>query len=300
MFFRRLSFLSTSAQSAALGVTLTIAACALFAVLDSATKFSGQLLPALMVLWLRFLAQASVTSALVLPRHGLDALKTQHLKFQMLRAIAGLMTTVCAFFCIQNMPLANFTAIWSAAPLFIVVASALIFKERVSLARWSLLVVGLLAVIAIVRPENDGRSLGLSALWPVGLLLCGTTYQVLGSRLSRLDSPATTQLYSTWLPILLTTPWVGFVWQSIDHWQIYAAATVMGLCSGIGHLMLLQAYTYATPATVAPFLYSQIGFAMLMGWLFFGQVPDALSLAGMGVVTLSGLLGVWLGIREKR
>lgn len=300
MFFRRLSFLSTSAQSAVLGVTLTIAACALFAVLDSATKFSGQLLPALMVLWLRFLAQASVTSALVLPRHGLDALKTQHLKFQMLRAIAGLMTTVCAFFCIQNMPLANFTAIWSAAPLFIVVASALIFKERVSLARWSLLVIGLLAVIAIVRPENDGHSLGLSALWPVGLLLCGTTYQVLGSRLSRLDSPATTQLYSTWLPILLTTPWVGFVWQPIDHWQIYAAATVMGLCSGIGHLMLLQAYTYATPATVAPFLYSQIGFAMLMGWLFFGQVPDALSLAGMGVVTLSGLLGVWLGIREKR
>ena len=297
---RQLSFLSPSAQSAALGVTLTVAACALFAVLDSATKFSGQLLPVLMVLWLRFLAQASVTSALVLPRHGFGALKTQHLKFQLLRAIAGLLTTVCAFFCIQSMPLANFTAIWSAAPLFIVVASALIFKERVSPARWALLVMGLLAVIVIVRPENDGHSLGLSALWPVGLLICGTTYQVLGSRLSRLDSPSTTQIYSTWLPILLTTPLVGWVWQPIDHWQIYAAAAVMGLCSGIGHLMLLQAYTYASPATVAPFLYSQIGFAMLMGWLFFGQMPDALSLAGMSVVTLSGLLGVWLGVRETR
>ena len=186
---RRLSFLSPSAQSAALGVALTVAACALFAVLDSATKFSGQLLPVLKVLWLRFLAQACVTSALVLPRHGFGALETQHLKFQLLRAIAGLLTTVCAFFCIQSMPLANFTAIWSAAPLFIVVASALIFKERVSTARWALLVMGLLAVIAIVRPENDGHSLGLSALWPVGLLICGTAYQVLGSRLSRLDSP---------------------------------------------------------------------------------------------------------------
>ena len=253
-----------------------------------------------MVLWLRFLAQACVTSALVLPRHGFGALKTPHLKFQLLRAVAGLLTTVCAFFCIQSMPLANFTAIWSAAPLFIVVASALIFKERVSPARWALLVMGLLAVIAIVRPENDGSSLGLSALWPVGLLICGTTYQVLGSRLSRLDSPSTTQIYSTWLPILLTTPLIGWVWQPIDHWQIYAAAALMGLCSGIGHLMLLQAYTYATPATVAPFLYSQIGFAMLMGWLFFGQMPDALSLAGMSVVTLSGLLGVWLGVRETR
>jgi len=292
--------LSTSAQSAIRGVLLTIFACALFAVLDSATKFSGKLLPVLMVLWLRFMAQAFVTSVLVLPRHGLSALKTRNLKFQLLRAISGLLTTVCAFFCIQNMPLANFTAIWSAAPLFIVVASALFFKEQVSPARWSLLVIGLLAVIAIVQPENDGQALGLAALWPVGLLISGTTYQVLGSRLSRLDSPPTTQLYSTWLPILLTTPLVGLVWQPIDHWQIYAAAAVMGLCSGIGHLMLLQAYTHATPATVAPFLYSQIGFAMLMGWLFFGQLPDSTSLIGMAVVTLSGLMGVWLGIREKR
>ncbi len=292
--------LSPSAQSAIRGVVLTIFACGLFAVLDSATKFSGKLLPVLMVLWLRFMAQAFVTSVLVLPRHGLSALKTRNLRFQLLRAISGLLTTVCAFFCIQNMPLANFTAIWSAAPLFIVVASALFFKEQVSPARWALLVIGLLAVIAIVRPENDGQALGLAALWPVGLLISGTTYQVLGSRLSRLDSPPTTQLYSTWLPILLTTPLVGLVWQPIDHWQIYAAAAVMGLCSGIGHLMLLQAYTHATPATVAPFLYSQIGFAMLMGWLFFGQLPDSTSLIGMAVVTLSGLMGVWLGIREKR
>ncbi|WP_294260118.1 DMT family transporter [uncultured Comamonas sp.] len=292
--------LSPSAQSAIRGVLLTILACALFAVLDSATKFIGKLLPVLMVLWLRFMAQALVTSVLVLPRLGLPALKTRNLKFQLLRAISGLLTTVCAFFCIQNMPLANFTAIWSAAPLFIVVASALFFKEQVSPSRWALLVIGLLAVVAIVRPENDGQALGLAALWPAGLLVSGTTYQVLGSRLSRLDSPPTTQLYSTWLPLLLTTPLVGLVWQPIDHWQIYAAAAVMGLCSGIGHLMLLQAYTHATPATVAPFLYSQIGFAMLLGWLFFGQLPDHISLVGMAVVTLSGMMGVWIGIREKR
>ena len=74
----------------------------------------------------------------------------------------------------------------------------------------------------------------------------------------------------------------------------------MGLCSGIGHLLLLQAYTHATPATVSPFLYTQIGFAMLMGWLFFGQKPDAISLTGIVVVLLSGLAGVWLSVFEKR
>ena len=73
----------------------------------------------------------------------------------------------------------------------------------------------------------------------------------------------------------------------------------MGLCSGIGHLLLLHAFASTSPAIVSPFLYSQIGFAMLLGWLFFNQVPDALSLTGMVVVTLCGLISVWLGVREK-
>lgn len=287
------------ARAALTGIALTVFACALFAMLDSGTKFAGQALPMLLVIWLRFIAQALVTTALVLPRHGLRALRTEHPKFQVGRALSGVMTTVFAFFCIQNMPLANFTAIWSAGPLLIVVASALLFGEKVSKARWLLLVIGLLAVIAIVRPESDGMDLGWAALAPVGVLLCGTTYQLLGSRLSRLDAPTTTQLYTTWLPVIATAPVIPWIWQSITDWQIWATIVMMGVSSGVGHLLLLQAYRYALPSVVSPFLYSQIGFAMLLGWLFFGQVPDAVSLTGMAVITACGLCGIWLSVRGK-
>lgn len=291
--------LSPAAQGALRGVLLTITACALFSLLDSATKYAGMLLPMVMVVWMRFLAQALVTSALVLPRHGLKTFRTGHLKLQLIRAVAGFMTTVCAFFCIQSMPLANFTAIWAAAPLFIVVISALLFGERVSWPRWLLLILGLIAVVAAARPETAGQSLGWAALWPVGLLICGISYQVIGSRLARLDPPATTQMFTSWLPVLLTLPLVPLIWQPIPDWTLLAAAAVMGLCSGIGHLLLLHAFASTSPAIVSPFLYSQIGFAMLLGWLFFNQVPDALSLTGMVVVTLCGLISVWLGVREK-
>lgn len=286
-------------RAALAGIGLTVAACALFALLDSGTKFAGQALPMMLVIWLRFVAQALVTTALVLPRYGLRALRTEHPKFQTTRALSGVMTTVFAFYCIQTMPLANFTAIWSAGPLLIVVASALLFGEKVSKARWVLLVIGLLAVIGIVRPEQDEMPLGWAALAPVGVLLCGTTYQLLGSRLARLDPPTTTQLYTTWLPVLLTAPVIPWLWQSITDWQLWAAVAMMGICSGIGHLLLLQAYGYAQPAVVSPFLYSQIGFAMLMGWLFFGQVPDSISLAGMAVIMACGLCSIWLSVRGR-
>lgn len=289
----------SSSRAALRGIGLTVLACALFALLDSGTKFAGQALPMLLVIWLRFVAQALVTTAWVLPRHGWAALRTEHPRFQATRALSGLLTTIFAFYCIQHMPLANFTAIWSAGPLLIVVASALLFGENVRPARWVLLVIGLLAVIVIVRPEQEDMQLGWAALAPVGVLLCGTTYQLLGSRLSRLDAPTTTQLYTTWLPVLISAPLVPWLWQSFTDWQLWAAIAVMGICSGIGHLMLLQAYRYALPSVVSPFLYSQIGFAMLMGWLFFQQVPDTLSLLGMAVILACGLCSIWMSVRGK-
>ncbi|WP_370679528.1 DMT family transporter [Comamonas sp. GB3 AK4-5] len=286
-------------RSALLGIALTLSACALFALLDSATKFAGQLLPMLLVLWLRFLAQALVTTALVLPRHGLAALRTGHAQFQAGRALFGITTSVCAFFCIQSMPLGNFTAIWSACPLLVVVASAWLYQERVSPLRWLLLGLGLVCVIVIVRPERSDQALGWQALLPVGLLLSGSGYLLLGSRLARLDAPHTTQLYSTWLPLLLTTPLLPWFWQSVQGWQLWLAVVAMGLCSGVGHLILLQAYTHATPSVISPFLYSQIGFAMAVGWLLFGQVPDAQSLLGMAGVVLCGVLSMWLSVRGR-
>ena len=286
-------------RAALIGIGLTVCACALFALLDSGTKYAGLFLPMLMVVWLRFVAQAVVTSAWVLPRQGLRAFRTEHPKFQVVRAISGVLTTVFAFYCIQNMPLANFTAVWSAGPLLIVVASALIFGEKVSLARWCLLVIGLLAVIAIVRPSQSDAPLGWIVFAPVGVLLCGTTYQLLGSRLARLDPPTTTQLYTTWLPVLLTAPLIPWIWEPIPHWQLWVTVFVMGTCSGIGHLLLLHAYAHATPSVISPFLYSQIGFAMLMGWLFFEQRPDSVAMAGMAVVTVCGFVSIWLSVRRS-
>ncbi|MEG2816845.1 MAG: DMT family transporter [Comamonas sp.] len=290
---------ATASRSTLLGIALTLSACALFALLDSATKYAGLVLPMLLVLWLRFLAQALVTTALVLPRHGLAALRTAHPRFQASRALFGITTSICAFFCIKSMPLGNFTAIWSACPLLVVVASAWLYKEKVSTLRWLLLAAGLACVIVIVRPERSDQALGWQALLPVGLLISGSGYLLLGSRLARLDAPHTTQLYSTWLPLLLTTPLLPWFWQAVEGWQLWLAVAAMGLCSGVGHLILLQAYTHATPSVISPFLYSQIGFAMGVGWLLFGQVPDAQSLLGMAGVVLCGICSMWLSVRGR-
>ncbi len=286
-------------NAAIVGIAMTVVACSLFAAMDATTKFAGGVLPMLMVVWVRFAVQTLATSALLLPRQGWQVLRSQHPKFQFWRAFSGVMTSVFGFFCIQSMPLANFTATWSVVPLLIVVASALLFKEQVSPVRWLLLLVGLAAVMVIIRPEHSGQPLGWAALLPVGLLVCGTAYQILGSRLARLDGPHTTQMYTNLIPVLLLAPLIPFVWQTGTPWQIWGALVLIGLLGASGHLIMLMAFARTSPATVSPFLYSQIGFATLLGWLLYGQVPDLLSILGMLVVTLCGFANIWLVTRRR-
>lgn len=288
-----------TAPSALAGIALTVLACSLFSMMDGTTRIAGQVLPMLMVLWVRLMGQALVTSALVLPRYGWAALRTEHPKFQCSRALLGCMTSGFGFFCILSMPLANFTATWSMVPLLLVAASACIFKEQVGWPRWAVLLVGLAAVFVIIRPEPGAAPLGWAALYPVGLLLCGTANQLLGSRLARLDGPQTTQLYSNWIPVLLGAPLVPWFWQSGASWQIWGILVAMGVLGAIGHLLLLMAYTRTTPSVISPFLYSQIGFATLVGWAAFGQVPDALSILGMLIITACGCVSIWLTARER-
>ena len=91
-----------------------------------------------------------------------------------------------------------------------------------------------------------------------------------------------------------------FFWQSVSDPWMWAGMFTMGLSSAVGHMLLLNAYARTTPVTIAPFLYSQIGFAMLAGWLVYRHVPDAWSMAGIAAIVLSGAASAWLTVRETR
>ncbi|MNV66047.1 EamA-like transporter family protein [compost metagenome] len=114
------------------------------------------------------------------------------------------------------------------------------------------------------------------------------------------ESPATTQLYTSWIATALVSLGVPFFWQPVSDPWLWAGMFTMGLSSAVGHMLLLHAYARTTPVTIAPFLYSQIGFAMLAGWLVYRHVPDSWSMAGIAAIVLSGAASTWLTVRETR
>ena len=175
--------------------------------------------------------------------------------------------------------------------------AALWLHQPVSPLRWLLVVAGLAGTLAIIRPGGEAFTWAL--LWPLCMLAAGTGYQVLSSKMAGQESPATTQLYTSWIATALVSLGVPFFWQPVSDPWMWAGMFTMGLSSAVGH-MLLNAYARTTPVTIAPFLYSQIGFAMLAGWLVYRHVPDAWSMAGIAAIVLSGAASAWLTVRETR
>ncbi|WCM87862.1 DMT family transporter [Acidovorax sp. NCPPB 3576] len=287
-----------SRSAAVAGIGLTVGACACFAVLDATTKWVSAAVPLFMALWLRYLFQALLTTVFVLQREGVAVLRTTQPRFQALRAVLFAATSLFGFISIQHLPLAEFTAIVAATPLCVTLVAALWLHQRVSAPRWALVALGLAGTMAIIRP--GGESFTWAMLWPLCLLATGTGYQVISSKMAGHESPATTQLYTGWLAAALVSLGVPFVWTDIADPWLWAGMFAMGLSSAVGHMLLLTAYARTTPVTIAPFLYSQIGFAMLAGWLLFRHVPDAWSLAGIAAIVLSGAASAWLTVRETR
>ena len=183
-------------QSALTGIALTVGACACFALLDMSTKLVGATVPLFMALWLRYLFQSLLTSAWVLPRTGWRWPRTQHPRFQMLRAALFAGTSLFGFLSIRFMPLPEFTAIVAATPLCVTLVAALWLRQPVSPLRWVLVATGLASVMLILRP--GGSAFTWAMVMPLAMLALATGYQILSSLMAGQEDPATTQFYTGW------------------------------------------------------------------------------------------------------
>ena len=284
--------------SALAGIGLALSAMACFATLDTTTKYVSTSVPLLMALWFRYAFQAVATTLVVLPVRGRKVWRTAHPKFQLLRGALLLVSSLLAFFSLKYMPVAEFTAIVMIAPLVITLLASKSLGEKVSKTRWALVMGGFAGTLIIIRPGHDAFE--WTALLPLGLVVTNSWFQLLTSKLAQTEDPVTMHLYTGWIGALLASVALPFVWEPLASWTLWGWLCLMGLTATVGHFMLILAYRRAPAAAVTPYIYSQIGFAMLGGWLAFSYVPDQWSMVGMVMVAVFGAAGAWLAVRETR
>jgi len=286
------------APHALAGIAFVVGASACFAVLDTTTKYISAWVPLLMALWFRYAFQAVATTLVILPIRGMRVLRTRHLPFQCLRGVLLLASSLFAFASLKYMPVGEFTAIVMISPLAITVLAATVLKEKVSGLRWLLVAGGFIGTLVIIRP--GGEAFTWASLLPLALVGTNAWFQVLTSQMARTEDPVTMHLYTGWVGTLIASLALPFVWTQITAAWLWLALGLMGVMATVGHFMLILAYQRAPAATLTPYLYAQIAFAMLGGLVVFKHVPDGWSMVGMVTIAVCGAAGAWLTVRERR
>ena len=281
------------------GIGFAVLASACFATLDTTTKHVSATVPVLVALWFRYAFQAVVTTAIVWKGRGRQLFLTRHPRFQLARGLLLFVSSLLAFFSLKYMPVGEFTAIVMMAPLVITLLAAWMLQERVSRMRWVLVFGGFVGTLVIIRP--DTQHFDWAVLLPLILVFTNSGFQVLTGRLAQeKEDPITTHVLTGWTGTLLASALLPFVWVPPPDWVAWVQLGLMGLMATLGHFLLILAYGRTPAATLTPYMYAQIGFAVLGGWIVFQHIPDRWTLIGMGLVALCGALGAWLTVRESR
>ncbi|WP_343051252.1 DMT family transporter [Pseudaquabacterium terrae] len=277
------------------GVACIVLALVCFGALDTTSKVAAAAAPVLMALWVRYVVQTVVTGAMLLPKQGRSLLRSERPGLQLLRALLLITCNGIGFVSLGRMHVGEFTAIVMLTPLLLTVIAAFGMNERVSWLRWACLAGGFAGTLVMLRPGREMFTPVL--LLPLVLVVANAGFQVLTSALAKIDQPGTIHLYSGLGGLGVTSASLPFVWQPMPG-PIWVAMVLMGLFGALGHFLLIMAYARAPVAVLTPYLYLQVGFGTLAGWLVFSHVPDAWSLTGIGLIVACGVYGTWLTGRE--
>jgi drug/metabolite transporter (DMT)-like permease len=278
------------------GIALLLAALFLFALLDATSKHLSQTYAVPLLVWARYTFHFLMMVIFLAPSMRWKLVTTRRPVLQAVRGALLVAVTGFAMAAFRIMPLAETTALLFVTPLFVSLLAGPLLHERVGRLRWFAVGIGFLGTLMIARPGSDLSAAGVVlTLTAAG---CYSVYQVQTRMLSPTESSVTMLFYTAMMGTLVMTLGLPWFWSGplptpIDALMIAS----LGIYGGTGHFLLIRAFRHTPASTLSSFQYSQLIWATLLGWLFYDQLPDALSTLGMMVVAGSGLAVV---VAEKR
>ena len=280
-------------QKPALGIILLVLAMLIVPLMDATAKLLSSEYPVLQLVWARFFFHFLLIAPLALWRHGSNALFPEKPLLQISRGFLILLCTACFWGSIKFIPLANAIAILFFHAVIVVGLSVLILKEQVPKNRWLASGLGLVAVLMIVRPGFEEFH------WASLLALAASTFfalYILSTRfLAGKAFPLVTLSYQSLGGFVIMTAIVPFVWVTPTQTDLILMVA-MALIGAAGHLLLIRAFEFAEASLLAPYLYTEMIMQAVLGYWFFGDVPD--TWAWVGILLIISV-GIFLSLANK-
>jgi len=293
------------------GIALKLASVVLFVVMSALIKATTEDVPTGQAMFFRSFFALPVILGWLMWRHDLRiGLRTSRPMGHVWRGLIGVCGMGFGFSSLAYLPLPDVTAIGFAAPLMTVIFAALILGERLRVYRMSAVLLGLVGVVVILAPRlsiSSGGAMESAAQIGVILVLASAMFRALAQihirRLAQTEQTAAIVFYFSMTTTVLSLLTLPFGWTMPDA-GAFAMLICAGLIGGVAQIFITSAYRFADAAVIAPFDYASILFAMIIGYVFFADVPTPQMLLGSAIVILSGLLIIWreraLGLKRGK
>ncbi len=281
------------------GAVLMMASMAAFTFSDMFMKLLAEGLPLYQLLFLRGVVTTVVIGGIAwwVGTSGRAVARRDWLVIAM-RTLAEMGAAFFFISALINTPLANVTAIMQALPLTMTLAAALVFRDPVGWRRMAAIAVGFCGVMLIVRPGPEG--IDVFALYGLAAVACVTVRDLSTRKLSR-DVPSMLVSFATSIAMMVTfgLATMGQTWVDMDVRQVGLIGGA-SLCVIGGYITSIMVMRMGEISFVAPFRYTALIWALLLGWLVFGHWPDPLTLLGGAIVVASGLFTLYREARDIR
>jgi len=279
-----------------LAILYMITATVLFAGSSALSKWLVGFYPVGEVLFVRAASALIGTSLVILPYAGLSVFRTRRLRDHLLRGVSQSCSQAFLLIAFSLMPLASAVAINFSSPLFATVAAIIVLKETVGLVRWATLIIGFLGVLLVTGPGADTFQVG--SLFALSNAVLFGTVTVGVRRMTATESTETLTMYQM---VVLTATFalslpLGAVMPSSGN---AAAMVVNGLGNAIGQYLWTRALHLAPTSAVVPFNYFSLVWAIILGFIVWGDVPSIALLLGSAIVVASGMSLLWHEARKR-
>ena len=278
-----------------IGIALMCAAVAMFACLDTTAKYLNAQMDSFQIAWARYTSAFVLTFIVSNPLTQPGLLRSKRPKLQVVRSLLQVASTALNFLALRWLHLDEALSIIFTFPFIVAIASGPMLGEWLGWRRWCAILFGFGGVLLITRP-------GLGGIHPAALIslagtICYGLYAVITRIVSRTDSNQTSLFYSNMVGALVMLPVIPFVWEAPRNWTIALMLTGTGVLGSFGHFCLISGHKLAPASVLSPFIYTQLIWVVILGYLVFDHVPTGWTLAGAAIVIGSGL---YLLYRERK
>ena len=265
----------------------------LLSTMAACVKHLGSAIPVGETIFVRGVISAIVLAAIAWRTEGLHLLKTRNLRSHALRSASGTVSMFCWFTALTLIPFADFTAISFTAPMFLTILAMVFLGERIHAYRWTALIIGLVGVLIMIGPHlSFGAGSSLGSLAALGAALFAAFAMTSLRAMSGGEHAITITFYFS-LTFMLCAALTA-----IQGWPMPTPAqslliVLAGLFGVFGQLLMTYSYRYAEASTIAPLEYASLIMSLILGYVFFDEIPHLSVWIGAPLVICAGLIVLW-------